>query len=242
MTLLSGSEVSVRGAPWLVRAHAAFCDELLDPGYPCYFGSQAEREGFLRYTTATEDDLEPLRDDLTAFVELSRANPRHRHVLVVFFDHTQDESFDASAGRFWRTLQWLHDHDPEPWPANIPSDPDEAEWEFCFNDDPMFAFPVIPAYRLRRSRGPGSYFALCFQPRRIFAGVNRDDPGGEPIRRHIYERVRAWDAVPPHPVLEPMAYGDRDMREWRQYVLPDANSELPASCPLRIGAHSGRGR
>lgn len=98
--------------------------------------------------------------------------------------------------------------------------------------DPMFAFPSIPAYQHRRSRRMGEHFLMCFQPRRIFFGVDRGDPGGERIREDIYARVEDWDAVPPHPQLVDLAYGDPTMREWRQYALPDQNTRLLEQCPL----------
>ena len=134
------------------------------------------------------------------------------------------------------TLQWLHAHDPSPWPEGIPADPDDPAWEFCFAGDPMFAFPCIPAYRQRLSRRMGSYFAMCFQPRRVFFGVDRADPGGERIRADIYERVRRWDCLPPHPELVDLSYGDPRMREWKQYVLPDHNRHLREQCPLHTDA------
>lgn len=241
MTLHAAADIACAAPAWLADAYESFHTELAHPAYPCYFGTQADREGFLRFSTVDPDDLAGLAEDLRVFTELSRANPHHRHVLVSFFE--QDPGgVPASAELFWRCLQWLHDHDPAPWPSDVPDMTNDPAWEFCFNGDAMFAFPVIPSYRLRRSRGLGSNFALCFQPRRIFAGVNRDDPGGEPIRRHIYDRVREWDSVPPHPELEMLAYGDGDMREWRQYVLPDSNTELLGRCPIRTETARGYAR
>ncbi|WP_410599747.1 YqcI/YcgG family protein [Amycolatopsis sp. lyj-90] len=229
--LLTGEDIAHHDAPrWVEDAHAEFVGVLLDPEYPCYFAGQAERQGHLRYSFVVGDDLTSLPSTLARFAEVSRTAPRNRHVLTVFFDETTD--LDTDEQRFWNTLQWLHERDPAPWPADVPRDPDDAAWEFCFAGEPMFVFPSIPGYRHRRSRGVGSHFALCFQPRRIFAGVERQDPGGEAIRTRIYDRVRRWDDIPPHPDLEFLAYGDPQMREWKQYALPDGNDPLPRTCPL----------
>lgn len=221
-----------QGPAWVHQAHQRFREVLLEQDYPCYFGGQAERHGELRYSFVVGDELGHLPTTLTDFVRLSRNTERNRHILVVFFDEHGDLRSDGR--RFWELLQWLHDHDPEPWPAAIPADPADPGWEFCFSGDPMFVFPSIPGYRDRRSRRIGDYFTLCFQPRRIFAGVERQDPGGEAIRASIYQRVRKWDALPPHPDLEFLAYGDPEMREWKQYILPDDNEPLPSACPLHI--------
>lgn len=158
-------------------------------------------------------------------------HPKRRHVFIALFDRT-GHTYEEDAQYFWQVLQWLHEHDPQPWPAGIPSSTDSPEWEFCFAGDPMFAFPCIPAYQHRRSRRMGEHFLMCFQPRRIFFGVDRGDPGGERIREDIYARVEDWDAVPPHPQLVDLAYDDPTMREWRQYALPDQNTRLLEQCPL----------
>lgn len=217
---------------WARQAHRSLTATLRDADYPCYFGTQAERHDHIRYDLVTGDRYEHLADSLAEFVALSRENPRVRHLFVVFFDSSAGLAEDEA--RFWRLLQWLHEHDPEPWPGGISPDPESPGWEFCFAGDPMFAFPSLPGYRHRRSRRIGDAFAVCFQPRRIFAGVERDDPGGEAVRKGIYQRVREWDELPPHPDLEFLAYGDPEMREWKQYVLPDDNTPLRGRCPLRI--------
>ncbi len=40
----------------------------------------------------------------------------------------------------WHVLQFLHVHYPEPWPEEIPTDPDDNEWEFCFNGEPNASY------------------------------------------------------------------------------------------------------
>jgi hypothetical protein len=241
--LLSSEDFEQGRCPdWAVRAYESFVGTLRDPAFPCYFGTQAERQGYFRYGLVSSEQHDPygrLPGDLREFVALSRAHPQHRHLYIVFFDRHGDLPGDEE--RFWELLQWLHDHDPAPWPDAIPTDTSDPGWEFCFDGDPMFVFPSIPGYQARRSRRIGQAFAVCFQPRRIFAGVERGDPGGEAIRRDIYERVRSWDKVPPHPDLENLAYGDQAMREWKQYVLPDRNTALHGSCPLHIAKRTTHG-
>jgi FPC/CPF motif-containing protein YcgG len=236
--LLTSEEIRARDdvPPWAREAHGQYRQEILDPAFPCYFGTKAERQGHMRFAIIGDGENPDLASALTDFVAFSRANHRRRHVFIALLQE-RPAGFGDAQSRFWELLDWLHRHDPEPWPADVPADPDDPNWEFCFAGDPMFAFPCIPAYRNRRSRRMGDGFALCFQPRRIFFGVDRSDPGGERIRSDIYDRVRAWDGIPPHPDLEQLSYGDPDMREWKQYVLPDHNGELAARCPV-MGGHA----
>jgi FPC/CPF motif-containing protein YcgG len=226
---------------WVRAAYHSYRKEISDPAFPCYFGTKAEQQGHMRYLYADDDQRDNLPAAVADFVRFSRDNPRRRHVLIVFLRGPgSDTPFTTDEERFWQFLAELHESDPEPWPADVPSDPDDPRWEFCFAGDPMFAFPSIPSYQRRRSRRIGDGFAVCFQPRRVFFGVGRDDPGGIRIRHEIYDRVRRWDSIPPHPALEPLAYGDTEMREWRQYVLPDGNVPLLDRCPLTTGSASTR--
>ncbi len=219
---------------WVRDAYEAYRDVLLDPAYPCYFGTRAEARDRMRFCHLPAGDPGGLPDALRSFVAHSRAHPRQRGVLVAFFEPDgRTRTLAEDEQRFWELLDWLHERDEEPWPADVPTDPDDPAWEFCFAGDPMFAFPCSPAYRLRRSRRTGPYYMVCFQPRRVFYGVEHGSAAGRRARERIWARVRAWDAVEPHPALEHMAYGDRDMREWQQYVLPDDNAALRARCPLQ---------
>jgi FPC/CPF motif-containing protein YcgG len=76
-----------------------------------------------------------------------------RASLVTFFrppERTLPEQ--AYHERLWHVLQFLHVHDPEPWPDEIPTDPDDPYWEFAFAGEPMFPTCRAPFYKRRRSR------------------------------------------------------------------------------------------
>ncbi len=242
--LLTSDDIETgRGTPeWARQAHAQYRQEILDPAFPCYFGTKAEAQGHMRFCLVPEQSPQVLAPALAEFVQFSRENANRRHVFIAIFEEPS-AGFAADEARFWRLLEHLHENDPAAWPPDVPQDPDDPRWEFCFAGDAMFAFPCIPAYENRRSRRMGEAFMMCFQPRRIFFGVERSDPGGERIRTDIYDRVRRWDGQPPHPDLEQLAYGDPSMREWKQYVLPDQNTSLPTRCPMSMSDTSaGSGR
>lgn len=233
--LLTGADVrDTRLVPaWVPDAYARYRETILDPDFPCYFGTKAEERDRMRFAYASDEDRDHLPDVLRAFVSHSRAHPKHRSVLIVFFEPVgRERTLAEDEERFWELLDWLHARDHEPWPDDVPTDTSSPHWEYCFAGDPMFVFPCIPAYRRRRSRRMGPYYMVCFQPRRVFYGVEQGTPGGERARELIWDKVRSWDPVEPHPELEHMAYGDDEMREWKQYVLPDDNVPLPRTCPF----------
>jgi FPC/CPF motif-containing protein YcgG len=226
---------------WVADAYAQYRDVILDPAFPCYFGTKAQERERMRFSYVCGGERDHLPDVLRSFVEHSRAYPKHRSVLLVFYEPDgRQRTLAEDEDRFWELLGWLHERDREPWPADVPTDPSDPHWEYCFAGDPMFVFPCSPAYRARRSRRMGPYYMVCFQPRRVFYGVESGSPAGQRARERIWQRVRAWDPIEPHPKLEHMAYGDPEMREWKQYVLPDENTPLRASCPFapKAGAAS----
>jgi hypothetical protein len=218
---------------WVRDAYESYRHVILDPGFPCYFGTKAEQRDRPRFTYVRGDERDHLPEVLRRFVAYSRAHPKHRSVFIVFFEPDgRRHTLADDERRFWELLDWLHERDPNPWPDDVPTDPSDPHWEYCFASDPMFVFPCSPAYRLRLSRRMGPYYMVCFQPRRVFYGVESNSPAGQRARRRIWAKVRAWDPVQPHPDLENMAYGDPEMREWKQYVLPDDNTPLLQRCPF----------
>ena len=125
-------------------------------------------------------------------------------------------------------LQGLRHQDPDPWPRSIPIDPDNPEWEFCFQSTPIFVVCTTPAHQKRASRWSPS-MAITFQPRGTFAGLESDSAHGIRSRAAIRKRLADYDTVDAAPELQD--YGDPSCREWRQYFLPDTN-DSPGVCPF----------
>lgn len=221
---------------WVTRAFAQYRQALLDEEFPCYFGTAAERRGDMQYSWAddrTAAGIEHLPGVVRSFLDVVRIDRRRRRVLAIVMPGDRESTLAADERRFWRLLDFLHSQDARGWPEQVPRDPDLPGWEYCFDGEPMFAFACSPHYQRRFSRRMGAAFLLCFQPRSIFSGIEGWSRAGQRARQLILERARAYDAVPPHPGIANMAYGDPAMREWRQYMLPDENTPLLAQCPFR---------
>ncbi|QIN84428.1 cupin domain-containing protein [Rubrobacter tropicus] len=232
--LLTGQDVS--GADgmvprWLVREYGRFRDRLLDPEYPCYFGTSAEKRGELRYGYVEGDDVGHVPALLREFLALSKANPQVRHALALFFEPERARRpLSFYEERFWYVLRFLHGLDESPWPEDRPYDPVDPKWEFCFAGEPMFVFASAPAYRLRDSRNMGDSLVLLFQPRRVFDGIEGGTPAGTRAREIIRARMEAWEGMEAHPDMG--SYGDPSSHEWKQYFLPDDNTPVTGRCPF----------
>jgi len=213
------------------KALSPFRDNVGHRAYPCHFGRRALEQRELFVTYADRAGLPEFAASLTAFLDYARPAPDRRQVLACFVEPGAERSHDEYAATFWDVLQWLHWHDTRPWPAGIPRDPHDPAWEFSFAGTAMFVFAAIPTHRLRRSRNLGDCLVLLFQPRNVFDGIEGGTHTGNAVRRRIRASLAAWDVASPHPSMGD--YGDPSNFEWRQYFIPDDQSDIYSTCPFR---------
>lgn len=217
--------------PWLAASYAHFVSQLGDPGYPCFLGGAALRQHHLYCTVADAARLPALPRVLQRFLRGCGEAPGERRNLTIFFEpDTPPLSIDAYRERFWSFLAYLRAHDPLPWPPALPTDTEDAGWEFAFAGQGLFVFCAAPCYRRRRSRNLGPGMVLLMQPRSSFFGLDGHTAVGQAVRRVTRERLQAWDGMLPHADLG--SYGDADNREWKQYMLPDDEQPLVGRCPF----------
>ncbi|MFD0635619.1 YqcI/YcgG family protein [Catenulispora yoronensis] len=231
-------EVPQDAPQWLVQALEVFRADVGHAEYPCHFGRNALHLGELFGTWIGEDgedgDLATLRDDLAAFLDATRPFAHRRMALSAFFAPEPGADHTAHGRRFWTVLRRLCDADDRPWPDEIPTAPEHNRWEFSFHGVPMFVFAAAPTHIARRSRNLGPGLVMLFQPRNVFAGIEGGSPAGVVARRRIRERLAAWDAVEPHPLMGD--YGDPSNFEWKQYYITDADDgAMYEACPFNHG-------
>jgi len=204
--------------------------------FPCYFGTIAEQTKSLRYTYVEDNEIEQpweLLSTLTAYLQACQ-NTSKRSALVVFAGTGQHErSLGDYEAAFWRILQFLHDHDPLRWPAEVPADPDDPLWAFCFAGQPVFISGHSPLHQQRRSRWSPAGLLLVVLSREHLADIDTDSAAARAVRRRIRGLMQSYDTVPLATELT-LFYGDPRGREWRQYWLDDAGGPQPTRCPLTI--------
>lgn len=221
--------------------------------HPCFFAVEAHEAGDMRYlfpgSATTEAGLEAVADGLATYLdrapdiversesragsEASRSAMGSGAVtsLAIFFEPSGDErSFEAYWNRFWGVLDYLHRHDPEPWPESVPGDPADPQWEFCYAGVSMFVVARAPCYDARRSRYAPHGLEITVQPRWVFDGIGGDTEAGQEARRLIRDRLADYDDFGPHPDIG--TYGDPEVHEWEQYMLPDSNDERVEEFPV----------
>jgi uncharacterized protein len=224
---------------WGVDHYESFRDGLLGERngapFPCYFGIETEREGDALYTfcpsMTDKDTLLSVGETIVEYHEVYEDHSE-RAPLTVFFRPPEEAFAEAEYHEtMWHVLQFLHVHDPKPWPEEIPTDPDDSEWEFCFNGEPMFPTCRAPFYEDRKSRYCPVGLEITFQPRSIFEGVTADTERGKRAREIIQERMESYDGVCPHAQLGD--WGVEGDREWPQYLFSENEEQAPEECPIR---------
>jgi FPC/CPF motif-containing protein YcgG len=232
-------------APWQTRAYASFTARVTDPLFPCFFATKAQREGRLLYSFAesTEQPKELLKIYIALLGYLDQVDhlsgiDRIMATLILFIKPVPQRSVENYVAQAWTLIQFLHNHDIAPWPGNVPTDPDQASWSFCFDGTPLFVNISSPAHHQRKSRNLGEALTLVIQPREGFDIVAGDTENGQHVRKIIRDRIAAHDHIAPSPELG--NYGDVEKREWRQYGLSDTNDVPAGICPFRAkGASHG---
>jgi FPC/CPF motif-containing protein YcgG len=237
------ARVQSGNAPSWVEAHwhsfrEGLTGERNDAPFPCYFGADSVRNGDPLYTAipsmTDKDALLALGRVLIEYLETWQDHS-DRASLVTFFKPPENERSEAEYHEhLWHILQFLHVHDPEPWPEEIPTTPDDPYWEFSFAGEPIFPTCRAPFYDQRRSRYCPVGLEITFQPRALFEqlDVTGDSEKGQQARDVIRDRIGDYDGVCPHADLG--EWGVEGDREWVQYMLSADDDQAPEECPISI--------
>ena len=221
---------------WKKQRYLGFRETMRESRYPCHFAVQAERSDSARYLFAGDahdrDALLKVREGLRQYLERYQSIAE-RTTLVTFFEPpTEEQSEQAYRDQFWNVLEFLNRRDPKPWPSDVPEDPDDPEWEFCFSGEPMFIVGRAPFYTDRKSRYTPYGLEITIQPRTILDDISGDTREGQQARSVISDRLEDYDDIAPHPDIGD--YSDPDTLEWKQYLLPSSNEESLGEFPFEI--------
>jgi len=229
--IIVGSDIGNVDFPdWLVSSYETLRTQVVDPAYPCFFGTQAEKRGEMFYSYVAGDDIALLPQTMAKFAELSVQPVYQKNNIAIFFEPDPKPLTHAQYHqRFWNVLQYLHDQDRDP-AADYHPDPSDPTWEFTFAALEMFVVCACPSFRARHSRNLGPGMVLLFQPRSVFVDKVTNRVIGVQARNEVRRRLLKWDDIPAHPDLG--FYGDPGNLEWKQYFLPDENLPALDKCPF----------
>ena len=227
-------------SPWRKQSFDEIAAILQPPSeFPCYFSQNAFRKQnivFMFVESMRDFDLRNFADDLRAYLQrckewdgkIATAEP-----LLVVFNPCEIYSADVAGYHEigWRVLQFLHDHDEDPWPESVAKNPDQPFWSMCYAGVEIFVNMSNPAHARRRSRNLGQSLCFVINPRERFDIVAGNDERGWHIRTLIRDRIHAFDGMEHSPQLGSYKAGEI---EWWQYGLAEANAERQDICPFSM--------
>lgn len=219
---------------WKKEACRRFAAKMTDreARFPCIPATRAFALGHLRYGFAPspwDDSVGPeLAQIIAEYGRTSRSFGDYSS-LVVFFEAEENvREVLAYEDAFWNLLNQVSRLDRTPWPEDIPEDPEQALWEFCYDGERYFVYCGTPAHTSRQSRS-FPYFMLALTPRWVLDQWNAYPEKAAVIAPRIRARLAAYDTAPAHPELKP--YGSQGNLEYKQYFLRDDDTS-PAGCPF----------
>ncbi len=225
---------------WAGEVIGDFRTSLSHKDFPCLFAQKSlkDNDQFFQFldSDCRQYDLAALRNGLIEYVKLVRQSTIRQCLimpLIVFVKPVEEDmSLSDYHGLAWSILQFLHNHDPSPWPDDIPLDPEHFLWSFCFNGEQLFVNFSCPKHTIHRSRSLCQSLCLVINPRKNFDEVADISAQGQLIRKTIRERVERYDGLPASDDLG--TYGDPSNREWLQYQMIEDGTDRLDQCPLRL--------
>ncbi|GIP63954.1 hypothetical protein J32TS6_25090 [Virgibacillus pantothenticus] len=222
--------------PWTQPLYKTFTDMLVgDNTYPCVPARQGFLENQLRFSFISDPREKRAAEEVATALKTYGRNARKfgdYTSLAVFFQTPKDMyttyTVEDYRNLFWNIINKVTAYDEKAWPESIPQNPTHHEWEFCFDGEPYFIFCATPAHQKRKSRYFPCFF-IAFQPRWVFANLNRNTAFGRKMKNIIRRRLIKYDGMPGHPDLK--WYGQEDNHEWKQYFLSD-EEDSPSKCPF----------
>ncbi|WP_226641420.1 YqcI/YcgG family protein [Mesobacillus subterraneus] len=201
--------------------------------FPCIpatigFSMNQLKYGFIG-SPRRDSTIKELASLLTGYTEQSREFGNYTS-LIIFYE-TPDSMKNASVEEyeqiFWEQLSGLTALDAFEWPNDIPQDPHDPIWEFCFNGEKYFMYCATPAHKNRKSRH-FDMMMLAITPRWVLQEFNKSEGYAKRIKAQVRKRLAEYDRISIHPDLN--TYGADDNFEWRQYFLRDDDTSL-SRCP-----------
>ncbi|WP_350020136.1 YqcI/YcgG family protein [Priestia flexa] len=222
---------------WGKEVFTNFSQDMLseENPFPCILGVEGLKKDLLRFAFVSSPynykDIKLCAEALKEYISCFRTLGRYTSFVVFFEPEHKNRTITQYETMFWDTLTFLHQIDRKPWPEDIPKDPNDPLWEFCFEGEPIFVVCNTPTHELRKSRKSSS-FMITFQPRWVFEGMTPHTKVGQQVQKTVRNRLEEYDKVEAHPHLG--WYGNQENHEWKQYFLRDVNNSFPTECPFKL--------
>lgn len=220
---------------WVKLAIDSFKNTMLSISnpFPCYFAKSGLEADSFRFTFINKNELKKPEDFKAALINYLNIYKKFEwpSVLIVFIQTDAEKTLENHESIFWNILQYLIYSDKKDKPIDIPENPDNYKWQFCFHGIPIFINGHSSAYKNRKSRLSHSDMMMVIQTMETLNPVAGNSKKSNLIRTNIRERVSQYDKIPVSNLLG--SYPNENSHEWKQFWLPDENVDKN-KCPLKF--------
>lgn len=136
---------------WKKDACRRFAAKMTDreARFPCIPATRAFALGHLRFGFAPspwDGSAGPeLAEIIAEYGRASRSFGDYSSLVVFFEAEDNVREVLAYEDAFWNLLNQVSRLDRTPWPEDIPEDPEQALWEFCYDGERYFVYCGTPA-------------------------------------------------------------------------------------------------
>lgn len=222
--------------PWEKKALEAYEAKMTDKDkpFPCIPATIGYSTNQLRYGFISDPRERASIFELAKIMETYTKEAKgfgNYTSLIIFYEVPEEMKIEYTVEEFeqffWQQLGGLSAIDGMDWPEEIPTDPHNPIWEFCFHGEKYFMYCATPAHEKRQSRHFDTMM-LAITPRWVLKEFGKNESYAKNIKRQIRKRLAKYDSISIHPDLN--SYGSDDNFEWRQYFLRDDDTSL-SKCP-----------
>lgn len=211
--------------------------KISNPRFPCTFSRKAAKDKTILWgyhdRRNSNEELIDILISYTNFIRQTAPKTRLLSPLIVIFDGIDAKKLEDQQKQAWEIIQSIHYSDPMPWPTDIPLDPNDSNWCFCFNGVQLFINVSLPGYTELKTRNLGNSICFVINPREVFDLVAPSNSAqGKKVRQAIRAKIPVYNNTETYP-KELGFFSEKNNKEWKQYILPQSNQRV-TNCPLKI--------
>ncbi|WON80610.1 YqcI/YcgG family protein [Acinetobacter sp. UGAL515B_02] len=157
---------SLLSCNWMIEAYINFSNILSQNNFPCLFGRSAYKRKSLKFLFVNE--IIDLQKGLLLYTDFIKKTPLEERLyspLIITFRRIGFKNLTEEHEFCWEQLKLLHSLDEAEWPNDIPKDPHDNQWTFCFDQTQLFFNMSCPSHHHIKSRNLGPYVTFVVNPR-----------------------------------------------------------------------------
>ena len=208
--------------------------------FPCVYTTIGYQADDHRYVFLESNDPSKPRNirkvalALTKYLRISSSLGPNTSLVIIGAPSKKQRTVEAHNRTFWDMLRGLRIHDPKAWPEEIPQDKEDAQYNFCYNGEPVFPVMLTPAHQERWSRHM-SVPVIALQPKWLLDNLLGIPKKRKAAQNKVRNLLQKYDTIDVSPDLTD--YGAVGTSEVRQHACRTRTSLFNAHTATLTAKH-----